>query len=150
MTHRPNKRSVAYAFADAGSALYYTASGEEGAADGVFRVRPIGASEPVATGEGRYVQLAVSRDGTAAFLTDRDDRADEAPDFSLYTASPDDAGQLRVAAGADALPEAWAPSEHGSVDFSESGRRVFFGSARAPQPPVVDETPEDERVEVDI
>lgn len=143
------EHAVAYAFAADGSALYYTASGDDGAADGVFRVGPSGSAEAVSTGEGRYVQLAVSDAGDVAFLTDRDDRTDEAPDFSLYTADADEA-EMRVGPGHAAIPAGWAPSEHGTVSFSESGTRVFFGTKTEPEPEVEDETPEDERVVVDI
>jgi dipeptidyl aminopeptidase/acylaminoacyl peptidase len=138
-----------YAFADGGSVLFYTASGEDGAADGVFRVGPSGDAEVVVSGAGRYVQLAVSDEGIAAFLSDRDDRVDEAPDFALYTAA-DGTAQLRVAPGADAIPAGWAPSEHAALSFSESGRRLFFGTTTAPEPTPEDDTPENERVEVDI
>jgi len=140
---------VDYDFAAAGSALYYTASGEDGAADGVFRVSSDGSAQSVASGEGRYLQLAVSEGGDAAFLTDRDDRATEAPSFALYTASGGQAVS-RVARGASALPDGWAPSEHGEITFSDSGSRVFFGTAAAPQPEAESEVPEDERVSVDV
>ena len=43
---------VEYAFSADGTALFYTASGADGAADGVFRVDDEGASEAVSTGEG--------------------------------------------------------------------------------------------------
>ena len=141
---------VSFAFAADGSVLYYTASGEDGAADGVFRVGRSGTEQAVTTGEGRYVQLAVSDDGAAAFLTDRDDRADEAPDFALYTAGTGGGAEARVAAGHAAIPRGWAPSEHGDVSFSESGRRVFFGTRPATEPEEEDDTPEDERVVVDV
>jgi acetyl esterase/lipase len=141
--------AVDYAFAADGSALFYTASGEDGAADGVFRVVQNGSSEPVISGEGRYLQLAVSTEGAVGFLSDRDDRADEAPDFALYAAT-DGMAQLRVGPGAPALPAGWAPSENGELSFSESGERIFFGTATAPEPAVEVDTPEDERVEVDI
>ena len=141
--------AVSYEFASEGSALFYSASGDEGAADGVFRVERSGASEAVSSGEGRYVQLAVDDDGSAAFLSDRADRASGAPAFALYTSSGEDA-TARVMPGASEIPAGWAPSEHGDVSFSDSGNRVFFGTAQAPKPKVEDDTPEDERVEVDI
>ena len=141
--------AVSYAFAGGGSVLYYAASGEDGAADGVFRVARSGAAETVVSGEGRYVQLAVSDEGAAAFLSDRDDREAGAPAFSLYTAG-DGAASARVAPGAEALPDGWAPSVHGEVSFSGSGARVLFHSAPRPQPELEDDTPEDERVQVDI
>jgi len=141
--------AVEYAFAADGSALFYTASGQDGASDGVFRVDQGGASVTVSMGEGRYVQLAVSDDGAAAFLTDRDDRDNEAPDFALYVATDGEAS-ARASLGTTGLPSGWAPSDEGSVSFSESGQRVFFGTTDAPEPEPEDETPEDERVVVDI
>lgn len=147
---RPFEHAVDYAFSADGSALYYTASGDEGAADGVFRVLSSGGADAVASGEGRYVQLAVADEGAVAFLTDRDDRASEAPDFALYTADTGGMASARVTSGASALPAGWAPSEHGEVDFSESGARVFFGTRPAPEPDPENPVPEHERVEVDI
>jgi dipeptidyl aminopeptidase/acylaminoacyl peptidase len=141
--------AVDYRFAADGSALFYTASGGEGASDGVFWVGPTGHASSVASGEGRYLQLAVSDGGRAAFLTDRDDRDSGAPSFALYT-SDGTSAIARVRSGAGAMPTGWAPSEHGSVRFSDSGSRVFFGSAMAPRAEVENETPEGERVEVDI
>lgn len=141
---------VSYDFSENGSVLYYTASGEDGAADGVFRVRPSGAADTVSAGEGRYLKLTVSEQGAVAFLTDRDDRDSEAPDFGLYTAERSGNAEGRAALSSPGLPTGWAPSEHGDVSFSESGARVFFGSALAPEPEPEDETPEDERVVVDI
>ena len=144
------EHAAAYAFAADGSALYYTASGLEGAADGVFRVRAEGEAALVSSGEGRYLQLAVSDDGRVAFLSDKDDRTGEAPDFALYTAAPNGTAEARIARGNDAIPAGWAPSEHGQVSFSEEGGRVFFGTAEAPEPAAEDETPDDERVRVDV
>jgi len=141
--------AVEYEFAAEGSALFYTASGAEGAADGVFRVDDGGASETVSTGEGRYVDLAVSHEGTAAFLTDRDDRDDEAPDFALYVAA-DGMATSRAGTATSGLPAGWAPSENGEVSFSDSGARVFFGTTSAPEPEPEDDTAEEDRVVVDI
>ena len=140
---------VSYDFAADGSSLFFTSSGDDGAADGVFEVPSGGPVEEVATGEGRYIQLVVSDEGLAAFLTDRDDRDREAPRFSLYTSAGGPAID-RARLGSDGLPVGWAPSEDGEVSFSESGERVFFGTRLAPEPEPEDDTPDDERVVVDI
>ncbi len=141
--------AATYAFSGNGGALYYTASGQDGAADGVFRVGAVGGAETVAGGEGRYLGLAVADEGAVAFLTDRDDRGAGAPAFSLYAAR-EGAATVQVAPGAEALPDDWAPSEHGEVSFSGSGGRVLFRTAPRPLPDPEDETPEDERVQVDV
>ncbi|MCH2464608.1 MAG: hypothetical protein MK237_01725, partial [Gemmatimonadetes bacterium] len=140
---------VSYAFAADGSTLFFTSSGEDGAADGVFGVSAGGSAEAIATGEGRYLQLAVSDEGSVAFLTDRDDRDRETPRFSLYTSTGGTAAE-RAKLGSDGLPVGWAPSEDGGVSFSKSGGRVFFGTRLAPEPEPENEIPDDERVVVDI
>jgi len=140
---------VSYEFAADGSSLFFTSSGEDGAADGVFEVPSGSPVEAVATGEGRYIQLVVSDEGLVAFLTDRDDRDRETPRFSLYTSSGGTVTD-RARLGSDGLPVGWAPSEDGEVSFSKSGERIFFGTKPAPEPEPEDETPEDERVIVDI
>ena len=140
---------VSYALAADGSTLFFTSSGEDGAADGVFGVSAGGSAEAIATGEGRYLQLAVSDEGSVAFLTDRDDRDRETPRFSLYTSTGGTAAE-RAKLGSDGLPVGWAPSEDGGVSFSKSGGRVFFGTRLAPEPEPENEIPDDERVVVDI
>ena len=140
---------VSYDFAADGSSLFFTSSGDDGAADGVFEVPSGGPVEEVTTGEGRYIQLVVSDEGLAAFLTDRDDRDREAPRFSLYTSAGGTAID-RARLGSDGLPVGWAPSEDGEVSFSKSGERVFFGTRLVPEPEPEDDTPDDERVVVDI
>ncbi len=142
---------VDYVFTKDGSALYYTASGQDGAADGVYRVGRSGDAEPVSTGEGRYLKLAVSDAGDrVAFVTDRDDRDAKAPAFALYLGGGSGEATSVVAPGAPGLPEGWAPSENGTVSFSDSGRRVFFGSARRPVYEKPDSTLAEDKVSVDI
>jgi dipeptidyl aminopeptidase/acylaminoacyl peptidase len=143
------EHAVDYTFAADGSVLAFTASGQEGAADGVYRVGGSGAAETVSDGEGRYTHLAVSDGGTIAFLSDRSDRGREEPRFALYAAMSGTA-DARAQLGTGVLPAGWAPSDNGDVSFSESGNRVFFGTAVAPEPEPEDDTPEDERVVVDI
>ncbi len=151
-SEREFEHAVEYHFSADGAVLYYTASGEDGEADGVFRVESGGGAEAVVSGAGRYTQLAVSDGGAAAFLSDRDDRDDEAPDFALYMSDGGSARQVASPAGGAGrgVPAGWAPSQHGDVSFSDSGRRVMFGTAPRTEPDVESEVPEDERVQVDI
>ncbi|HEX9886388.1 MAG TPA: prolyl oligopeptidase family serine peptidase, partial [Longimicrobiales bacterium] len=143
-----------YAFSEDGASLTYAASSEDGTADGVFRVNAAsGATTPLLTGEGRYSRLTVS-EGTAvaAFLTNRDEWGADQPAYALYAAGPQAAEAIRLA-GPDApgIPEGWGVSERGEVSFSDSGQRVFFGTA--PVRDAVDdedETDPDDEVRVDV
>jgi dipeptidyl aminopeptidase/acylaminoacyl peptidase len=145
------EHAVEYAFAKDGSALYYTASFEKDSVDGVFRVGRAGGAEAVATGEGRYLKLAVSDKGDrVAFVTDRDDRRADAPAFALWLAGASGPATSVVAPGAAGLPDGWAPSENGTISFSDNGGRVFFGSAAKPVWEKPDSTLAEDKVSVDI
>lgn len=138
---------TAYAFSEDGSALFYSASNEDGSADGVYRVDPSdGSMAAVLTGEGEYSRMSVGPDGAGvAFLTNRDDWAAEQPEFTLYLND-----QARVDSGTSGVPDGWWVSDNSSLSFSDDGARLFFGTAPRPEPEVDDDTPEDERVVVDI
>ena len=60
-------------------------------------------------GEGRYEQLALSKDGAqVAFLTDRGDVEADQPAFSLYRAgAPGWQAEPLAASGTDGLPDGW-------------------------------------------
>ncbi|MFW6085510.1 MAG: TolB family protein, partial [Gemmatimonadota bacterium] len=142
-----------YAFAEDGERLAYTASNEEGDADGAWVVDvETGEATRVLGGEGVYRRLAWDEDGEQlAFVTNRDDWEAEAPAWAVYRweAGEADARDV-VMAGSDGVPDGWAPSEHGDVEFSESGDRLYFGSAPAPEPEPEDTIPDDEEVVVDV
>ena len=106
----------------------------------------------VLEGEGRYEQLALSKDGAqVAFLTNRDDFEADQPEFTLYRAGAPTRGAEPVAdSGAAGLPDNWWVSEHGEVRFSEGGALLLFGTAPRPEPEAEDDTLEEDRVSVDV
>jgi len=143
-----------YSFSDNGQWLVYSASNEDGTADGVYAVRTAtGERSTVLAGEGEYTDMALDDDGTqVAFLTNRDDWEAEEPAFTLFHAVLGE-GEARAVAteGTPGIPEGWWVSDNGGVSFSDEGTRLFFGTA--PRPPAEDdeeEVPEDEQVSVDI
>lgn len=147
-----------YAFAGEAEAFAFATSSEDGSADGVFVVELARSAEPVSVfgGESHFSELVLSEDGTQlAFLADRDDFGAEMPEFALYHASGGgDQGWLQASeiarSGSGNIPEGWWVSEHGSVDFSEGGERIFFGTSPRPEAEPDDDTPDDERVRVDV
>ncbi len=50
----------------------------------------------------------------------------------------------------EGLHRGFVVSEHGDVSFSKDGSRIFFGVAPPPAPVVKDDTPDDEKVSVDL
>jgi dipeptidyl aminopeptidase/acylaminoacyl peptidase len=142
-----------YDFTDDGRWLVYTASNEDGTADGVFAVSTSsGEASPILTGEGEYRSVTLADAGDqAAFLTNRDDWEADDPAFTLYH-SPLGGGEARAVAteGTPGIPEGWWVPDNASPSFSDEGTRLLFGTA--PRPPEEDdeEIPEDEEVVLDI
>jgi dipeptidyl aminopeptidase/acylaminoacyl peptidase len=145
---------VDFTFSEHGDLLAYTASSRDGSADGVFLVTTAtGQTQPVLTGEGLYRQLTITSDGRqVAFLSDRDSFHAEEPEYALFAWRQGRPEARRIAAqGSAGIPDGWWVSEHGNLRFSESGNRLFFGTAPRPQPePVNDSLLPDERVRVDV
>ena len=142
-----------YQFAEEAAVLAFTTSTKDGSGDGAYVV-PLDdvTRRAVLEGEGRYEQLALSKDGAqAAFLTDRDDSAADQPELTLYrAAAPDWRAEPLAASRTNGVPDGWWVSEHGDVRFSEGGALLHFGTAPRPEPEAEDETLEEDRVTVDI
>ena len=143
-----------YALAGNGRWMAFTRSSEDGDADGAF-VLDAGASEPrsILGGEGRYMGLSFDESGEQlAFVSDRDHWPGEHPAVDIYLTKyqADEASKV-VAARHASFPEGWRVSEHGELEFSDSGARLFFGTA--PEPVIKEEQPEltdDETIKLDI
>ncbi|MFT5142812.1 MAG: dipeptidyl aminopeptidase/acylaminoacyl peptidase [Rhodothermales bacterium] len=143
-----------YLFSDDGKWLVYTAESKHGVADGVYAVRTsTGDSAPVAAGEGFYRQLALDDQGTqVAFVSNAGDFEADQPTFRLYRSMLGSADLAAVLAAADqaGIPDGWEISENGSLDFSDSGERLYFQTAPRPAAEVEDLRPDAEKVEMDI
>lgn len=144
---------IDYRFTAMGRQLAFLRGTEDGSGDGAFVVdTQSGNMRALHEGMGRYMELTVADEGThVAFMTDAPDWSDETPEFTLMAA---DAGQGAARAvattGTAGMAREWVVSEHGSLSFSETGRRLFFGTAPAPLPEVNDTLLDSDRVEVDI
>ncbi len=146
---------TAYDFTTDGEWLVYTASNEDGTANGVYAVEPSGgATTNLLSGEGEYTDLTVMEEShQVAFLSDRDDHEADQPAFTLYHATVGEGEAMAMASlGSPGIREGWWVSDNGTLSFSDDGERLFFGTAPRPEPEPdeEDEIPEDERVVVDI
>ena len=144
--------ATGYLFSEDGRWLVYTASNKDGSADGIFAVETAtGAKSTVLAGEGVYKQAAFDEAGEQlAFLANRDDFEADQPAFTLYrwragTAAP----QALATVGTEGIPPGWWIGEHGGLDFSKDGARLFFGTAPRPEPDD-EEMLDDEKVVVDV
>ncbi len=143
---------VWYAFTEDGRRLVYTASSEDGTADGIYVVDVAsGVATPVLTGPGHYREVAIHEDGDqVAFLSNRDDFAAAQPAFTLYHWAAGEQARPIAAAGNAAIPAGWWVSEHGDISFSHDGRRVFFGTAPRPAPDDDEKVDPEDVVKLDV
>ncbi len=144
---------VEYVFASEGTALAFTTSTEDGTGDGAHVLTlPERTLHTLMAAEGHYRQIALAEDGAqVAFLTDAADWSAEQPEFTLHRASAGAWSPTVVAnSTTPGVPSAWWVSEHGDVEFSESGVRLHFGTAPRPAPEPDDEILEEDRVVLDV
>jgi len=143
----------AYAVSEDGLRVALALVTKEGEGDGVFLVEAAtGESTPLLEGKFDAKSLVFSEDaGRLAFLANLDDYDAEEPVFDLYHWSEGDDAAAKIAgAGFEGVPEGWVVSEHRSVRFSDSGERLLFGTAPAPEPAPESDLLEEEKVVVDI
>jgi len=92
----------------------------------------------VLTGEGRYRNLAISRDGaTLAFLSDVATFKDDVPHDAAYVVdlrAPKLAAVKAIDAGTTGLPANTTPNSNGTLTFARDGKHLFLGTAAAPTP----------------
>ncbi|MCO6476432.1 MAG: S9 family peptidase [Phaeodactylibacter sp.] len=112
---------------------------------------PTGNLSPLLTGRGAYTGLALDEEGRqAAFLAYRDTLEPRVAPYTLFHWQVGLDAPKRVADSTAAfLPEGWMISEHGKVEFSENGGKLYFGIA---PPPVLQDTTllEEEIVNVEV
>ena len=146
-------RVADYEFAEEATVLAFATATRDGTGDGAYVV-PLdgGTRRAVLEGEGRYLELELSKDGRqVAFVADRDDVEADQPEFTLYHAgAPDWRARPAADARTAGVPAGWWVSEHGSVRFSDGGALLRFGTAPRPEPDETDETLEEDRVTLDV
>ncbi len=141
-----------YTFARNASWLAYVVSAKDGEGDGTYVVVPeSGEVTPVMTGTGNYKSLAFDDAGEQlAFISDREDYQADQPSYVLYRWNGSGDATPMATYGSAGMPQGWWVSEHGDVEFSESGKRLFFGSAPRPEPDPDEDPAEWEEVKVDV
>ncbi|MEQ1933112.1 MAG: prolyl oligopeptidase family serine peptidase [Fimbriimonadaceae bacterium] len=142
---------VSLRFNKVGSQLLITRSTKDGSGDGIF-IRDLATSKEteIVKGLGRYSKLAATDDfSVIAYATDKDDYAAKAPVLAIYSWSK---GKSFMVAkeGSDGMPKGWVVAPAGSFTLSESGKRLTFGTIPKPVEEKKEETPDDEKVSLDI
>jgi len=156
-----------------GKVLAYTIVSKDGKEDGVYWMDLATNAHKVASkGKAKVAKIALNdKTGTLAFLSDKSDapvaptpvddpEAEPAPpakapvkknSLALYVFEPKTAKTTKlVAEGTPGLPKGWIISDNSALSFSDKGSRVFFGTVPKPGEEKKDDTPDNEKVSVDI
>jgi dienelactone hydrolase len=133
-----------------GSEFAYTVSTADGSGDGVaiFDVQS-GAKKTVLAAMGKYPKLAIS-DSTkdVAFATDKDDYQAKKPTLSIYVYRAADNKTSKL--NTSTIAKGFVLSDTGSFQFSDKGDRLIFGTIAKAEEEKKDDTPDDEKVSVDV
>ncbi|MDB5070013.1 MAG: Peptidase prolyl oligopeptidase active site domain protein [Candidatus Eremiobacteraeota bacterium] len=119
--------------------IAYATESKNGKTDGlhVYDVAK-GTTSDVLTGEGRYRDIAIARDGSSlAFLSDEATYKEDVPHDALYVVDLRAAKLAAVKAVDTAtagVTAATTPNSNGKLRYSRDGKRVFLGTAAAPTP----------------
>ena len=142
---------VEYEWSRQGSWLAYGVSSKDAAQDGAFaRNAQDGATVTLLKGQGHYEGFAFDEAGRQlAFVSDQADYASDVSPYRLYHWTPGATSASELVTPATAgMPEGFAVSEHGDLQFSKDGARLFIGTAPKPDAPPADDAPEP--VDVDL
>lgn len=145
---------VSYAFTENGAHLIFAAASKDSTADGIYAIRTsTGDSTVVLRGAGDYKKITCDESSThLAFVANRDSFDAEQQEYALYSwrVGSKDRAKVRARSNTPGIPANWWVSERGNLSFSKDGKRLFFGTAPRPEPEADDDTPDDEKVVVDI
>ena len=122
----------AYQFASKSGRLTFTSNGSLQA--GIYTFDPAeGQPKQIKAGRGEYRQVAFDEQGSRiAFLyCAKKDSAYKA--LSLYLSEQQAPAREIARRGDAAFPTQWVLSEHGDLQFSRSGQRLYFGTAPEPR-----------------
>jgi dipeptidyl aminopeptidase/acylaminoacyl peptidase len=143
---------VEYAWSRDGNWIAYgtSSTAKTPGKDGAFARGADGQTKSLLTGLGHYKAFAFDeKGGQLAFISDRDTYKENPATYKLYywLVTGETAGEL-AGAGTAGMPNGFAVSEHGRIEFAKDGSRLYFGCAPPPEP----ERPEDapELLKVDI
>jgi dienelactone hydrolase len=139
-----------YEWTKDGGWLAYGVSSKDPKADGAYARRTSdGTTRTLLSGLGHYQGFAFDEAGRqAAFVSDRDDYQAKPSRYRLYRWTTDASAATEiVSASTPGLARNAIVSEHGTLEFSKDGTRLFFGTAPA-SPPENDEAPEPIKVDL--
>jgi hypothetical protein len=156
-SERTFPEALEYTLSKDAKSLVFAVSSKKEETNGVFAVMVSTAGSPVAllTGKGKYTKLTWDEKETQlVLLSDRDDATAAQPRFKLYRWDRKSSTATEtVSTATNNFKPGYVISEKGAINFSEDGRKVFFGVAPPAEPDKdesEDATASDEKVSVDL
>ncbi|PTX18845.1 prolyl oligopeptidase family protein [Pontibacter mucosus] len=148
-------RVVDYIFSEQGNMLYFVKDELDSLhRAGVFAFNTAELKEmPIDTGLVTYKGISTDKAGSQlAYVATADTLKADIRYFSLnYWNAKDRKKQVLADTVAKGMPQNWMVSEHGSLNFSEDGKRLFFGTFPRPVRYEKDTTQlEEDKVSLDI
>ncbi|MBC5772610.1 S9 family peptidase [Pontibacter sp. KCTC 32443] len=148
-------RVIDYTFSEKGNMLYFIKDELDSLHKaGVFAVSTADLKVmPIDTGKVSYKNITPDKAGEQlAFVATNDTLEAEIRYFALHHWTRKDNHKIILADTARAgMPKAWMVSEHGKLNFSEDGKRLFFGTFPRPTRYEKDTTQlEEDKVSLDI
>lgn len=70
--------------------------------------------------------------------------------YSLFLGDRNSAPELIADEYTQGMPVGWSPSENGKIHFSEDGTKLYFGTAKSPEPEAKDTLLDEEKPKLDV
>lgn len=139
---------VSLRFNKNGTKAVIVRSTKDGADDGVYVLDLNSGQETTVVKQmGRYPKLDITEDASKiAFVTDKDDYLPKTPVLTAYVWD----GSLKPINVKTGLAKDWIIASTGAFSFSESGKRLTFAVLPKPVEEKPDETPAEDKAQVDI
>ena len=128
---------TSYNFSEDGKHLAFITSPKSPKEPGVYLVETANRKlQELTRGKGKYQTLTFSDQGDQlAFFTTRDDAKSKSPAWSVYLWKAGRKGARSVVTPkTNGLPKGWEITTTRSLNFSDSGKRIFLGTRPKPQP----------------
>lgn len=124
-----------YMFAEKSNTLYYISAGDTlGMKAGLYTFQPDkGTVTLVKEGDGVFKQVAFNETGDRLAFLYCEEEDSVYKSLDLWLSIDQQPAAMIASRGHKALPDEWVVSEHGKINFSEDGRRLFFGSSPEPR-----------------
>ncbi|MCD6355262.1 MAG: S9 family peptidase [Prolixibacteraceae bacterium] len=146
------KNVTAYTWAKNGAALYFVRQTKDSANTysslHIFNVGD-GSQTQLFSATGWLKKAATNELGNEyAFIFSADTIKEKV--YSLYFGNAETEPEKIVDEYTQGIPVGWSPGENATIYFSKDGSKLYFGTAKTPEPEVKDSLPDEEKPVLDV